>query len=109
METLEAVTGTIIIVQADNNGVAVDVAVKNGWLAEIARKFGGYTEISGYGGWLDADGTLYQEANWIISTDVPVSDIGALKDYLLRLAERVKIVLDQKSVYVKIGATVYFV
>src|ERR1700675_5050344 len=87
----------IILASDQRNGEPVDSKIR-GQLADLlARKFGGYTEIRGHGGFIMADGLLKQEF-------VTIYDVAMESEHypaLTGIAQWLCRVANQECVYVR--------
>ena len=80
-------------------------AIRREVKATMAAAFGGYTETVAMGGYVAESGALIEEPVYVIEASYEVED----DELVLRLAERVKVALQQETVMIRKDHEVHFV
>jgi hypothetical protein len=83
---------------ADNSGKPLDT-VRDQLARALAESFGGFTLTRGRGGWINADGKLYDEPVHVF--DVAAEDNADSETKLEAIADWLKVAANQEAVYVR--------
>jgi hypothetical protein len=82
----------------DRNGASIAFRLpelKHTALTQVARKFGGYTAVSGRGGWVDDHGVLIEEKSLTVTvyTTKPYSTVQAMARTLATIFNQSSVML----------------
>lgn len=76
----------------------------------LARWFGGYTELTGTGGWYsEKKGELIRETVYVVYAAAEPATVAAVLPRLIEVARSIAVAMEQEAITVEVNGTVYFV